>query len=233
MITSTKTLAGTASKAAPASIQPKWKRMAHERPTALFEAALKVFAKRGYHAARLEEVAEAAGVSKGTIYHYFRNKEDLLSQTLECKRTVHLARMEDQLKNFEGTASEKLRFLAESGWKTWTGEDWGRYTKLMFGEIANELPDIFLLSIQQSLLRVWKFTEDVIREGQKSGEFRKDANAKAIARFIHSGLSYQALLQVHMGIAKLDRCPLAQIFESSLDLVIRGLKDGTSQGKKK
>jgi len=217
---------------APKSI-PKWERKAHERPTALFAAALKVFSTQGYRASRLEDVAEAAGVSKGTIYHYFRNKEDLLSQALEGKRSIHLARIEEQLKNFKGSASEKLRFLSECGWKAWMGDDWGRYNKLMFGEIANELPEVFLQSIKLGLLQVWNFTEDTIREGQSSGEFRKDANAKAISRFLHSGLSYQVLLQVHMGVGKLDRCPIGQILEASLDLVIRGLKDGATQGKKK
>ncbi len=211
---------------------PKWERKAHERPTALFEAALEVFSKQGYRAARLEEVAEAAGVSKGTIYHYFENKEDLLSQSLESKRSIHFAQLEEELAQFRGTAAGKLRFLAERGWKCWTGETWGSYAKLIFGEIAHELPEVFRLSVQDGLLRIWGFVEGVIREGQKSGEFRKDANAKAIARFIHSGLSHQALLQVHMGIGKLDRCPPAQILEASIDLVLRGLKDGMPQGKK-
>jgi AcrR family transcriptional regulator len=216
----------------PAPSTPKWERKAHERPTALFEAALDVFSNRGYRAARLEEVAEAAGVSKGTIYHYFRNKEDLLGQALESKRTIHLARIEEDLASFKGTASDKLRFLVECGWKSWTNGSWGCYTKLMFGEIAHELPEVFRHSVQQGLLRIWSFVEGVIREGQKTGEFRKDANAKAIARFLHSGLSHQALLQVHMGISKLDRFPLAQIPDAAVDVVIRGLKDGTSQGKK-
>ena len=211
---------------------PKWERKAHERPNALFEAALDIFSKQGYRATRLEEVAEAAGVSKGTIYHYFRNKEDLLSQALEGKRTVHFARLEEELASFKGTASDKLRFLVERGWKSWTGETWGSYNKLIFGEIAHELPELFRQSVQQGLLRIWGFMEDVIREGQKNREFRKDANAKAIARFLHSGLSHQALLQVHLGIDKIDRLPLAQIPDAAIDLVIRGLKDDASPGKK-
>ena len=214
---------------------PKWERKAHERPTALFEAALDIFSKRGYRATRLEEVAEAAGVSKGTIYHYFENKEDLLSQALDGKRTVHFAKLEEELANFKGASADKLRFLIERGWKAWTGEAWGSYTKLMFGEIAHELPELFKQSIQQGLLRVWGFMEDVIKEGQKRGEFRKDANAKAVARFVHSGLSHQALLQVHMGVGKFDRCPLPQIPEAAIDLVIRGLKNGVpnhERGKK-
>jgi len=52
---------------------------------------------------------------------------------------------------------------------------------------------------------------------------------------VHSGLSHQALLQVHMGVGKFDRCPLPQIPEAAIDLVIRGLKNGVpnhERGKK-
>src|SRR4051794_16119653 len=63
--------------------KPKWERKAEERPGDLLQAALDVFSRHGYRATRLEAVAEEAGVSKGTIYRYFRNKEDLLERALE------------------------------------------------------------------------------------------------------------------------------------------------------
>jgi AcrR family transcriptional regulator len=49
----------------------RWERRPDARPQELLDAALSVFAERGYRNTRLEEVAEAAGVTKGTIYHYF------------------------------------------------------------------------------------------------------------------------------------------------------------------
>ena len=67
---------------------PRWERKAEERPEALFEAAITVFSDRGYRATRLEEVAEAAGVSKGTVYRYFLNKEDLLEKALDHRRNL-------------------------------------------------------------------------------------------------------------------------------------------------
>src|SRR6478752_5108877 len=57
--------------------EPRWRRLPEERPKQILDAALAVFAERGLAAARLEDIAKLAGVSKGTIYLYFANKEEL------------------------------------------------------------------------------------------------------------------------------------------------------------
>src|SRR5215471_15804519 len=56
---------------------PRWQRRAAHRPEEISAAALQVFARRGLHQTTLDDVAKEAGVSKGTIYLYFKNKEDL------------------------------------------------------------------------------------------------------------------------------------------------------------
>lgn len=55
----------------------KWQRRAEERPGEICRAALEVFAEKGFAAAKLDEIARRAGVSKGTLYLYFEDKEDL------------------------------------------------------------------------------------------------------------------------------------------------------------
>src|SRR5688572_27287060 len=61
---------------------PRWSRRPDERPQELLDTALEIFSTRGYRATRLEQVAEAAGVTKGAIYYYFSTKEELLTQAL-------------------------------------------------------------------------------------------------------------------------------------------------------
>ena len=63
-----------------ANPEPKWRRLPEERPRQIIEAALEVFSEHGLAAARLEDIAKLAGVSKGTIYLYFPNKEALFSE---------------------------------------------------------------------------------------------------------------------------------------------------------
>ena len=56
---------------------PRWQRRAEERPREICAAALEVFAEKGFAAAKLDEIAKRAGVSKGTLYLYFKDKEQL------------------------------------------------------------------------------------------------------------------------------------------------------------
>jgi AcrR family transcriptional regulator len=60
-----------------ASKQPRWQRRAEDRPREICAAALEVFAEKGFAAAKLDEIAKRAGVSKGTLYLYFEDKEQL------------------------------------------------------------------------------------------------------------------------------------------------------------
>lgn len=207
-----------------AAHSPRWERKAGERPSALLEAALEAFAHHGFHATRLETVAEAAGVSKGTVYTYFENKEDLLRKALEHRLEVSLAGAEAQLGNSRGSAEEKLRLFLERLWAKALTENWGRVHKLMHGEIADEAPELFRFWIRNGLLRAWKMLADVLAEGQRSGEFRKDADAEGIARFLVSGVMNQAFLQVHMGVGKMDGFPLERVFTAGLDATLNGLR---------
>ena len=212
---------------------PKWERKADERPEALFHAALDVFSRHGYHASRLEDVAQAAGVSKGTVYNYFENKEDLLRKALKHQLETVIGQAETAIDTFQGTASDKLRFFMERGWNKACKEQIGRFHMLILGEIAVELPELFKLWIRKGTMQSWKLAEKIIKEGQASGEFREEADAAGIARFALSGLSYQALLREHMGVNKLDPYPSAGILASGMDIVIRGLLKGKSGGRKK
>jgi AcrR family transcriptional regulator len=57
--------------------EPKWQRRAEERPGEICAAALEVFAEKGFAGAKLDEIARRAGVSKGTLYLYFKDKDEL------------------------------------------------------------------------------------------------------------------------------------------------------------
>jgi hypothetical protein len=69
----------------------------------------------------------------------------------------------------------------------------------------------------------WRFVEGLIKEGQASGEFRRDADAAAIARLVVSGLGHQALLQVHLGISRFAPLKLPRIFDATMDLLLHGI----------
>lgn len=210
---------------------PRWERKAGERPGALLEAALDAFARRGFHATRLEEVAEAAGVSKGTIYIYFENKEDLLRKALAHRIEAGLGATETELANFRGSAEAKLRLFLERLWAKALTDDWGRVQNLLYGEIAEAAPELFRYWIRNGLLRGWKLLAGIFAEGQSAGEFRADADAEALARFLISGLMNQAFLQLHKGIGKLDPFPVDRIYAAGVGTLLAGLKRAPAAGE--
>src|SRR5918911_963685 len=87
---------------------PRWRRRPEERPQQILDAALTVFGERGLAGARLEDIARRAGVSKGTIYLYFPNKEELFVEMIREKVIANLEREESRLDD-GGTATEQLR----------------------------------------------------------------------------------------------------------------------------
>ena len=204
--------------------EPRWHRKATERPSALFEAALKTFAAKGYRATRLEEVAEAAGVSKGTIYHYFQNKDDLLLQAIEAKMQDRAEEVESILQGFQGSSEDKLRLLIGNLWERWQCKDWGSLQRLLWGEIASEFPSFYETWAKRGPIRTWHLVEKILDEGRASGEFRKDLDAAAAARFLVSGLMQQATVRVHMGVEKFDHCSRERILKGSLDIFLHGIR---------
>ena len=74
----------------PFDAKPRWERRKDARPQELLEAALDLFVERGYAATRLEDVARRAGVSKGTLYLYYENKEELFKAVVRENAGRHL-----------------------------------------------------------------------------------------------------------------------------------------------
>ncbi|HKJ92657.1 MAG TPA: TetR/AcrR family transcriptional regulator, partial [Longimicrobiales bacterium] len=175
----------------------RWKRRPDERPAELLEAALNVFAERGYSATRLEDVASAAGVSKGAIYHYFDGKEDLLRQALQRRIESIAEDVDTKLAERGVPASAKLRFVLRELWRHWVRPEWGCVFTLLVGEVGTQLPALFETWAREGPIRGWSLIEKLIEEGKGTGEFRPDVDAKVAGRLIASGLAWQAVLHIH------------------------------------
>src|SRR4029079_7326134 len=89
----------------------RWERRPDERPTELLEGALRIFAERGYANTRLEDIAAAAGVTKGTIYHYFDTKEELLLRAIEHNHERAFQPLRQALGESHGPASSRIRLF--------------------------------------------------------------------------------------------------------------------------
>lgn len=201
----------------------RWERRPDDRPQEILDAALKVFAERGYRNTRLEDIGEAAGVTKGAIYHYFANKEDLLLRAIEYRREEALGRIEDVLRDKGVPVSTRLRLVVRRWFGSLTEERLAVVTLLVQG-IAHEAPDAFRQWLAGGPTASAKLIASLVREGQTRGEFRADADADVAARLLISGLLQQTVWQQygsdvpHLAVAQ-DR-----LVDSALELFLHSLR---------
>jgi AcrR family transcriptional regulator len=207
----------------PAPRHPKWKRRPGERPREILDAALRVFAARGYAATRLEDVAAAAGVTKGTIYYYFKNKEDLLDRLVASRNQEVFADFETLMGSITGPASSKLRMLMRKGFCEPTDES-RQLLHVVFLDLHTDAPKVFARTIQRKLVAGWTLIARLIALGKASGEFRQDADAEVAARVFTSGLVLQQLWRGGMGLDKLDPFDKDRMVDSTIELFLHSLR---------
>ena len=146
------------------------------RKDQIINAAIKVFAHKGFYNAKVADVARVAGIADGTIYLYFKNKDDLLISLFETKMEQILERFKNTL-HTGSSAIEKLNLFIHLHFQ-------------MIEEDRN-LAEVFQVELRQSS----KFLKDyhnqkfidflnilgqIIKEGQHSGEFRRDIRINTV-----------------------------------------------------
>jgi AcrR family transcriptional regulator len=172
-----------------------------ERPDELATAALKLFCQRGYHATSIDDIARAAGVTKGAVYHHFSSKEELLVSALDTfwQRTIGMARRhleradpDDALARFQSVVNA----VAE----LWMQPEFVAAFCLVFGEVGTIVPALRSTLFEDGPARGWRTLTGVIEHGQKSGAFRGDVDAYVMARMIGCSLSMQFFLLQRGGL---------------------------------
>ena len=93
----------------PSNSEPRWRRLPGERPGQILQAALEVFGERGLAASRLEDIAKRAGLSKGTIYLYFPNKEELFREMVRHTVVSQIEEREQLVNTASGSATDAAR----------------------------------------------------------------------------------------------------------------------------
>lgn len=201
----------------------KWVRRPGERPQELLDAAIQVFSSQGYRATRLEQVAEIAGVTKGSIYYYFASKEELLAESFKGRIGMIFAEVKGIADRATGTAPERLRIVLEAAWARWGMPETARMYRLLTGEVRTEVPALFDSLMRGGLMQLWQLVAGIIRDGQSAGTFATTPDALASARFVVTGLMQQAFLLADLRERGLDATPPEQVFDASLTVALRGL----------
>jgi AcrR family transcriptional regulator len=203
-------------------VAPRWQRRPDDRPEALMASALKLLKQQGYRRVRLEDIAADAGVSKATVYHYFNNKDDLLTRAVSERVAGRQAEVEALLARTGPSATERVRVYLRQFWEFSLTPHAGVWQRMLVSEIVTQAPRVFR-AWAEGLVARWKTLERLIKEGQARGEFDRDVDATVAARMIISGLSHQALFHEHFGVSRLAPCELDRIFDSALEQFLTSL----------
>ena len=150
---------------------PRWRRRKEARPREIVDAALTVFGERGFAAARLEDVAAQAGVSKGTLYLYFPNKEELFKAVVREAILPNLDMAERLLAGALGPSFAVLETLLTLFATRILKSRAGAIPKLVIAEAGN-FPDLARFYHDEVIRRAFALLAAVLERGMARGEFR-------------------------------------------------------------
>ena len=154
-----------------AKSEPRWARRKHARPEEITAAALESFVESGYAGTRLEDVAARAGVSKGTLYLYFANKEEWFKAVVREGLVSPIAEIRGVIDHFEGSTFELLRKMLFGWWERVGATRVSGIPKLIFAEAGN-FPELARFYVAEVVNPGHEVIAAIVRRGIARGEFR-------------------------------------------------------------
>jgi AcrR family transcriptional regulator len=199
-----------------------------EKRALILQAASQVFARKGYETAALEEVARKAGLAKGTLYLYFKDKEALYLQTvlhvLESLQTDLLQQVERQPQGVEklrAFASCQLSFFARNR------DTLRLFADLFTPRLAN-LHKRLIGSLQEKRALLIAYLSRLVDEGKRQGEIRLDLESQRIALSFLGMVNQASQSLGRLGLPEPALEPPADAPEGVADTIMRILLEGIS-----
>ncbi|HEX6229595.1 MAG TPA: TetR/AcrR family transcriptional regulator [Solirubrobacterales bacterium] len=136
----------------------------------ILDAAIRVFARQGFHSTRVSDIADEAGVAYGLVYHYFSSKDEVLNELFSERWSLLMAAIEEADR---GADSPREKLGAVAGFIVESYRHDPELMKVIIVEVtraANSFGRTHLPEIR----RAYESIARIVEEGQKSGEFRSD-----------------------------------------------------------
>ena len=182
----------------------------------MLAAAVRVFARRGYHACRVGDIAEEAGVSHGLLYHYFSSKEEVLEIVFRETWSELLAAMRG-VEESEQPAPEKLRQVAAILLRAWRRDP--DLVRVLVREVARspQLPGRV-----DEIAQAFRSIERIVERGQEDGELRDDVDPR-LASWILYGAIEEILTGWVLGLLPDSDEDVAGAERAVVDVIASGL----------
>lgn len=183
----------------------------------ILDAAVRVFARQGFHATRVSDIADEAGVAYGLVYHYFRSKDEVLNELFVERWSLLLAAIEEADR---AGGSHRARLAAVAGFIVESYRHDPELMKVIIVEVtraANSFGRTHLPEIRRAYQSIAK----IVADGQEAGEFRRD-----VTPLFASMAFYGAIEQLLSGWI-FDVIPASDTsFDDAKDLLVTTICDG-------
>lgn len=208
----------------PADAGPRQRRK-QARPHELLEAALALFVEKGFAATRTEEVAQHAGVSKGTLYLYYPSKEELFKAVVRHNLSSLIAEGEALAGQFEGSSSDLLGELMHTWWQRVGNTPAAGIHKIVLAEVRN-FPELAQFYTDEVLVPADRLFSKTVQRGIDRGEFRPMPTHE-VALMLIAPLIFLAVHRHSFGACTVHGgvdVDATLMLQTHLDLVLRGME---------
>ena len=154
-----------------------------ERRRQILNAAVRAFAKKGYHASRVSDIAEEAGVAYGLVYHYFDSKDAVLEAIFREMWGMMVAAI-NGVESLDEPPREQLRKACAIVLRTW--RDYPDVVRVLVREVARSGEQ--LQREVEEIALAFQALERIVTRGQERGEFRTDISPRLAAWIIYGAL---------------------------------------------
>ena len=199
----------------------RWRRRKEARPQEILDAALTVFAEKGFAAARMDDIAARAGVTKGTIYLYFESKDAVFKALLAESIGERVAASGALIENFEGPTSELLANVLRLLGAFVAHSDRVVLPKIVIAEIG-KFPELARFYREEVIGRGLALWETILKRGVARGEFRA-LPTEHMARICIAPILLAAIWRT--SFARFDSEPydIEGLIETHIGVLLRGL----------
>jgi TetR/AcrR family transcriptional regulator, fatty acid metabolism regulator protein len=194
---------------------PASSRATGEKYQRILDAAVAVFAEKGFHVARVADIASKAGVADGTVYLYFKNKEEILMTAINTAFDAFVNRARAELASIP-SPPDKLRRLAHMHLSA-LGSN--RNLAVVFQMELRQSARFLAPFSHEHMIEYLGLVREAIRQGQEQGFFRPDLNEKIAANCFFGALDEM----VTSWVLASNEYPLEGTAEPVANVILQGL----------
>jgi AcrR family transcriptional regulator len=181
-----------------------------QRKSQIIRSAIEVFGENGFYKGRVEDIAINAGIGKGTIYEYFKSKDEIFQEMLKYMFREYIEAIKSSARG-KTTAKDKIIAILDLKWEfIMKYEDTMKQNFLKFGNMTESIRP-FIIDTHRS---VYDLILDIVKKGMETGEIKKDLDPKNLTILLLSTMNSGGLNRIIFQSKEMDsRAIIDMVFD--------------------